>query len=207
MVTVIGSVLAIDNEAPGYDTRSFVISTSAYDGPTTGPIQFSVTCFLENTKRWLKVKTPQPGALLSVTAKVAGRTARTNQLALRVLDITYLPRPASAPVTSTPEAISPSKRSCRWEGRAGPFIPSKKLRTADLPDAVERSLVGSDSSISTRYTPSPPSADTILVTPSTPPYPSTDSSYEEPPCLDLTRGTDEDPRPHHARQLPKKYAD
>jgi hypothetical protein len=52
----------------------------------------STACFLENTKRWQNVKAPPSGAFLSIAAKVVGRTRDTNLLALRVLDLAYLPR-------------------------------------------------------------------------------------------------------------------
>lgn len=122
MVTVIGSVLSpSDNTSDPSEPRRFTIETSVYDALKASSVPFSVTCFFENTKRWQKVRTPSPGALLSITAKVAGRTTDTNQLALRVLDLAYMPRPAQAPpATPTPTATPPSKRSARWEGRATP---------------------------------------------------------------------------------------
>jgi hypothetical protein len=51
LIIITGSILTIDNETPEYNTRSFVISISAYDRPIISPIQFSVTYFLKNTKR------------------------------------------------------------------------------------------------------------------------------------------------------------
>ncbi|KAH8661070.1 hypothetical protein BGZ61DRAFT_301742, partial [Ilyonectria robusta] len=92
MVTVIGSVPSpSDNTSDPSEPRRFTIETSVYDASKASPVPFSVTCFFENTKRWQKVRTPSPGALLSITAKVAGRTTDTNQLALRVLDLAYMP--------------------------------------------------------------------------------------------------------------------
>ncbi|KAL8366220.1 hypothetical protein RB595_004810 [Gaeumannomyces hyphopodioides] len=89
IVTVIGSVRASDDGCPEPSgPRHFTVETSVYDALKAAPVQFSVACFLENTRRWQKVKTPPLGAFLSVTAKVAGRTAHTNRLALRVLDLT-----------------------------------------------------------------------------------------------------------------------
>lgn len=92
MVTVIGSVPAAseDTDDPS-EPRRFTIETSVYDASKASPVTFSVACFLENTKRWQKVKTPSTGALLSITAKVAGRTTDTNRLALRVLDLALPP--------------------------------------------------------------------------------------------------------------------
>ncbi|KAK3391198.1 hypothetical protein B0H63DRAFT_520392 [Podospora didyma] len=86
--------------------------------------QFSVVYFLKNTKCWQKVKTLPSGAFLSVTAKLAGRTVDTNRLALRVLDLAYLPRPNSGAAMPTPTTTLPSKRS-RWDDRAPSSTPSK----------------------------------------------------------------------------------
>ena len=127
MVTVIGSVISCsDNSPESAESRRFTLESSVYDASKTAPAQFSVDCFFQSTKRWLKVKTPPPGTFLSVVAKVAGRTATNNHLALRVLDLTYLPRPASAAAPTTPVTTPASKRSGRWEGRTAPATPSKK---------------------------------------------------------------------------------
>jgi len=132
MVTVIGFVpLRTDNSLDPSEPRHFTIETSVYDASKAAPAHFSVVCFLEDTKRWRKVKTPASGALLTVTAKIAGRTRDTNLLALRVLDLAYLPRPASAP-TPTPTDTPPSKRSDRWRGRVpSTSTPSKRPRISD----------------------------------------------------------------------------
>ena len=129
MVTIVSSVPPQDNTSLNpSDLHRFTLETSMFNTSNAPLAQFSVTCFLENTKRWQRVKTPPPGAFLSVTAKVAGRTTDTNRLALRVVDLAYLPRPASATATAapTPTATPPSKRSNRWEGRAGLSTPSKR---------------------------------------------------------------------------------
>ncbi|KAK4206744.1 plasma-membrane choline transporter-domain-containing protein [Rhypophila decipiens] len=84
MVSVIGSVPSGGtNSTDPSEPRHFIVETSVYDASKAAPVQFSVSCFLEDTKRWEKVKTPQSGAFLSVTAKLAGRTTDTNHLALR----------------------------------------------------------------------------------------------------------------------------
>jgi len=128
MVTIIGSVrtpaeVLLDLT----DLRHFTLETSVYDASKAAPVQFEVTCFLENTKRWQKVKTPPSGSFLSITAKVVGRITQTSHLAVRVLDLTYLPRPGSATGAATP-ATTPSKRPGRWDGRAVSTTPSKKPR-------------------------------------------------------------------------------
>ncbi|CVL08150.1 uncharacterized protein FMAN_14188 [Fusarium mangiferae] len=112
--------------------RCFAVETPVYDTSKPVPVAFSVACFLENTKRWQKVKIPPSGAFLSITAKVAGRTIDTNQLALRALDPAYLPRPAAVPMaTPTPSSTPTSKRSERWVGRAPPSTPSKRQRGSE----------------------------------------------------------------------------
>ncbi|KAF2183352.1 hypothetical protein K469DRAFT_583140, partial [Zopfia rhizophila CBS 207.26] len=79
MATVIGSVLSRnDNSLDPSKLRHFTVETSVYDTSKAAPVQFLVVCFLENTNRWKKVKTPLSGTFLSVTAKVAGRTAGMN---------------------------------------------------------------------------------------------------------------------------------
>lgn len=132
MVTVIGSVRPRTDTLPDSSSpRHFSLETSVYDSSKAAPVQFTVTCFFEDTRRWHKVKTPPSGTFLCVTAKVAGRTTNTNQLALRILDLAYLPKHASALPVSSPTATPPSKRSGRWEGRAPPSTPSKRPRISD----------------------------------------------------------------------------
>ncbi|KAH8653044.1 hypothetical protein BGZ61DRAFT_277385, partial [Ilyonectria robusta] len=92
MVAVIGSVSPrSDNPSDPSEPRRFTLETSVYDTTKAAPVPFWVACFLQNTKRWEKVKIPVAGDLLSITAKVADRTTDTNQLALRVLNLAYLP--------------------------------------------------------------------------------------------------------------------
>ncbi|KAL8325259.1 hypothetical protein RB597_008495 [Gaeumannomyces tritici] len=212
MVTVIGSVRTGDDGSPEPSgSRYFTVETSVYDTSRAAPVQFAVTCFLENTRRWQKVKTPPSGAFLSVTAKVAGRTAHTNRLALRVLDLTYLPRPPSAaPVsTSTPTPTPPSKRSSRWEGRAGPSTPSKRPRVSDPANepanpsdsdttAPEIAQTGHDP----LHTENSPGSASVPAPPPTAARPG-DSLLSSVRPLTSESG----PRPHRSRHLPKKYAD
>ncbi|KAK3364011.1 hypothetical protein B0T25DRAFT_443757 [Lasiosphaeria hispida] len=134
MVSIIGSVPCSEsNSVDPSEPCHFIVETSIYEASKAAPVQFSVACFLENTKRWEKVKTPPAGAFLGVTAKLAGRTVDTNRLALQVLDLTYLPRPNSGTAMPTPTTTPPSKRS-RWDGRAPSSTPSKKPRTSKLVD-------------------------------------------------------------------------
>ncbi|KAH8656736.1 hypothetical protein BGZ61DRAFT_372105 [Ilyonectria robusta] len=75
MVTITGSVSARSDDPPDpSEPRRFTLETSVYDTSKAAPVPFSVACFLQNTKRWEKVKIPAAGDLLSITAKVAGRT-------------------------------------------------------------------------------------------------------------------------------------
>ncbi|KAH8747981.1 hypothetical protein F5883DRAFT_697797 [Diaporthe sp. PMI_573] len=145
--------------------RCFTIDTSVNDASKAGPVHFSALCFLEDTKRWEKVKTPSVGALLSITAKIAGRTAEENLLALRILDLGYLPRPASTAPVTTPVSAPPSKRAARWDGRA-PATPSKKA--CDLDQLGEPSISRSSPPESTAVGPTSPFGSTPLSGPLSP---------------------------------------
>src|SRR5438045_4355919 len=127
MITVIGFV-GIRNDDPLKlaEPRSFLLETSVYDNMKSGPTSFSVVCFFETTRRWQNVKIPPSDSLITVTAKIAGHMADTNQLALRVLDLLYLLKPS--PKTATPSSSTTpiSKRPNRWDGRADSTTPSKK---------------------------------------------------------------------------------
>ncbi|KAL8284674.1 hypothetical protein RB594_003660 [Gaeumannomyces avenae] len=210
MVTVVGSVRTGDDSCPEPSgPRHFTVETSVYDASTAAPVQFSVACFLENTRRWQKVKTPPSGAFLIVTAKIAGRTAHTNRLALRVLDLTYLPRPPSAAPASTPTPTPPSKRSSRWEGRAGPSTPSKRPRVSE---SANEPVNPSD-----RDTTPPEMSQTehgLLCTGNSPdsasvpaPPPTAARPGDSPLSSARPLTSESGPRPHRSRHLPKKYAD
>jgi hypothetical protein len=111
--------------------------------------------FFETGKRWQKVKIPSSGFYVGVTAKIVGRTSDTNFLALRVLDLSYLPR-SSSTTTSTPSSTSTptSKRSSRWDGRVDSSTPSKRMRKSD-------SIAGSSNRLEKNST--------IIADPHTPP--------------------------------------
>ncbi|KAK9438541.1 hypothetical protein VB005_08102 [Metarhizium brunneum] len=210
MVTVIGFVPpCTDNSLDPSEPRHFTIETSVYDASKAAPAHFSVVCFLEGTKRWKKVKTPASGALLSVTAKIAGRTRDTNLLALRVLDLAYLPRPASAPMP-TPTDTPPSNRSDRWRGPVpSTSTPSKRPRISDpaneaanpsdrnttLPDASSSALVFPHSELTTE----PISAPTSPTTTADP--------EESSPTPGLPLVSDGGARPRRNRHPPKKWVD
>jgi hypothetical protein len=133
MVTIIGTVgTRCDDPHDHFQLRHFEIQTSAYDPSKATSIQFSTICFFETGERWQKVKIPSSGSYVGVTAKIVGRTSDTNFLALRVLDLSYLPRSGST-TTSIPSSTSTptSKRSSRWDGRVDSSTPSKRMRKSD----------------------------------------------------------------------------
>lgn len=95
---------------------------------------FLLHAILEAEGRWENMIVPNTGSFVSVTAKVVGRTS-TNQLAVRVLDLTYLPKPPSHNTPATPS--NAKKRQDRWGGRAQ-SSPSKKPRSlTSSQDSVE----------------------------------------------------------------------
>lgn len=211
MVTIIGFVPSRNDKTPDFpEARCFAVETSVYDTSKAAPVAFSVACFLENTKRWQRVKIPPAGAFLSVTAKVAGRTTDANQLALRVLDLAYLPKPASVPTaTPTPSSTPTLKRSARWEGRAAPSTPSKRRRGsegASLAGSSYKNPLPQSTEGRSHVLIAEGSPDSSANPPSNPPSPSTmadagDSSITLHPFPGPDGGT----RPHRNRHPPKKY--
>ncbi|KAK3371657.1 hypothetical protein B0T24DRAFT_556008 [Lasiosphaeria ovina] len=209
MVSIIGSVPSSEsNSVDPSEPRHFMVETSVYDAAKAAPIQFSVVCFLETTKRWEKVKTPSSGAFLSVTAKLAGRTIDTNRLALRVLDLTYLPRPNSGTAMPTPATTPPSKRS-RWDGRAPSSTPSKKPRTSKL---VEGSATPSNRNTTppeaTHAGTNLPATGEMAESPFVASSPSTAANHEESSVNSIPPlNSDNGARPHRSRHPPRKYAE
>jgi hypothetical protein len=100
MVTITGSVGTRSGESlDQFELRHFELQTSVYDTSQAKPARFSVVCYFESGKRWQKVKVPSSGSNINVTAKIVGRTAKSNRLALRVLDLSYLPKQSTTPAT------------------------------------------------------------------------------------------------------------
>lgn len=89
----------------------------------------SLICYFSSGKRWEKAKVPNTGSYVSVTTKVVGRTTKENHLAVRILDMSYIPKSFSTPVSSpaSTQSIS-SKQSNRWSGCVESVTPSKKIR-------------------------------------------------------------------------------
>jgi hypothetical protein len=152
-----------------------------------------------------------PGALLSITAKIAGRTTDSNQLALRVLDLAYLPKPAPVLTAApTPSSTPTSKRSARWEGRAAPSTLSKRRRDSDSTASYENKLPQPEQdysrlSIAEERMKSSPSASASAS--ANLPSPSTVADAEGS-CVTLapSPGPDGGARPHRSRHPPKKYS-
>ena len=138
MVTVFGAVKPSTNDFDPSQPRRFTLDTSTYCPSKSGPIQFSVVCFLENTRRWENVKIPQPGSSLHVVAKLAGRTKDSNSPALRVLNLTVQfglhafptgPHTALKPMGGS---TTPSKRPRTMEPQP---TPPQSTSTPDLPQS------------------------------------------------------------------------
>ncbi|KAH7146660.1 hypothetical protein B0J13DRAFT_664142 [Dactylonectria estremocensis] len=153
-------MLISTNTSDPSEPRRFTVETSMYDASKASPVPFFIAYFFKNTKRWQKVRTPSPRALLSITAKVAGRTTDTNQLALRVLDLAYMPRPAQAPsATPTPTATPPSKRQRVSEGASDVAEPSYGNPTSQEATGGRLHLLHIVDSV--KASPNPPSPLTI----------------------------------------------
>jgi hypothetical protein len=130
-VTIMGSVgTHCDDPLAESELRHWELQTAVYDGPKRPPIQFSVACFFESGRRWEKTKTPSSGSYISVTAKIVGRIVKTNHLALRVLDFSFLPKPSSTAPNQMSTSTPASKRSDRWDRRTDSSSPLKKMRTS-----------------------------------------------------------------------------
>jgi hypothetical protein len=127
MLTVMGCV-GYRNDEPIEQSglRHFELQTSVYDPPKDAPFNFSVMCYFSDNKLWENFKVPKTGSYVSVIAKVVGRSTKGNCLAVRILDMSYIPGSFSTPVplpASTPSTSS--KREARWDGRVESTTPSK----------------------------------------------------------------------------------
>ncbi len=140
MVTVIGFIYIIDNSSKSSTSYHFTIEMSIYDVSKSVPVQFSMTCFLENIKCWQKVKTPLSGIFL---IKIVSYTADTNHLALQVLDLIYLLKPALAAAIPILTVIPLSIWSNRWKGWADLFTPFKRPCISDSTNDPIEDLINS----------------------------------------------------------------
>jgi hypothetical protein len=126
MLTVMGCV-GYRNAEPRSGLRHFELQTSVYDLSKAAPFNFSVMCYFSSGKRWENFKVPNTGSFVSMAAKVVGRTTKENRLAVRILDISYTPRPFDTPGSPLPSTPSTSsKRESRWGGRIESTTSSKR---------------------------------------------------------------------------------
>jgi hypothetical protein len=158
MVTIVGSIGTCYNKPFGqFQLPYFELKTSAYNPSQAAPVQFSVFCFFEKGRRWQNVKMPSSGSYVCVTAKIVGCTAESNCLAIRVLDLSYLPKSTSTMTPPTPDSTSTptSKRTSRWDGRVDSSTLSKRMRNSDTESGFADNLEESSAQIAETapYTP------------------------------------------------------
>src|SRR5438552_1455276 len=102
--------------------RHFELKTSVFDPSTKAPFDFSIMCYFSRSELSKNVEVTT-GQYVSVTAKVVGRSTRENRLAVRILDLSYLPRSFDTPA-SPPSASS--KRDDRWVRNVESTTPPKR---------------------------------------------------------------------------------
>jgi hypothetical protein len=219
MIGSIG-VRSTDDPLEQFDLRHFELQTSVYDTSKSAPIQFSVVCFFENGRRWQKVKIPSSGSYIGVTAKIVGRTTETNCLALRVLDLAYLPR--STDTTTSAPNLTPtptSKRSNRWVGRVDSSTPTKKQKLETEAKPADSSEDNSTTMAQTTpHTPTGSEKDDLQLDATglehlnDSPSPHHDLHYPEPTDLGLSSASsipsqpsDSGSRPQRIRRRPKTF--
>lgn len=107
----------------------------------------SLICYFSSGKCWEKVKEPNTGSYVSMTTKVVGRTTKENHLAVRILDMSYIPKPFSTPVSSPASIQSTSSKHPNRRSRVESATPSKKIRysapemqSPRTPPAIETEL-------------------------------------------------------------------
>ncbi|KAK1503164.1 uncharacterized protein CCOS01_17063 [Colletotrichum costaricense] len=116
--------------------RNFELRTSVYDTSKGDIVNFSIFCYFANTRRWEHMVVPSSSSFVSVTGKFVGCTP-SNQLAVRILDVTYLPKiTPSSPLFyllcrfNFPQASKPSE----WSRR---LSPTKMSRMQSSMDSVQ----------------------------------------------------------------------
>lgn len=140
LVTVIGFVGP--KKVASASLRHFQLQTSVYEPSTSKGVEFSIFCFLASGRRWENFVMPNAGSCVSITAKVVGRVETENCLAVRMLDMSYIPTSsyAQANVVSPAQPVTPSGRANRWANRVKSATPSKTTHTsASEDDNVTRS--------------------------------------------------------------------
>lgn len=142
MITVMGFVGCRNAEpADAFSLRHFELQTSVYDPFNPKSAEFSIFCFFSHGKRWENVAVPSTGSCVSVAAKLVGRVTTENCLAVRILDMSYVPLSSFSPATlPSPAQSTPSKGANRWANRVASVTPSKKMRlSVSEDDTVIRS--------------------------------------------------------------------
>ncbi|KXH62495.1 hypothetical protein CNYM01_14036 [Colletotrichum nymphaeae SA-01] len=179
--------------------RNFELRTSVYDTSRGDIVNFSIFCYFANTKRWEHMVVPSSSSSVSVTGKLVGCTP-SNQLAVRILDVTYLPKttPSSHSPTSSADSTS-VKRQSRWSGRAD-STPTKKSRMQSSMDSVQDDTEMIPIDKSDTMTPTPTTQDDTCQVPRHLDSPSSDTeSKETTSTISLLPAT----RPQRHRQPPK----
>jgi hypothetical protein len=97
--------------------------------------------------------------LTSIHSLTVGVSAKSQCLALRVLDVAYLPKSSTAAVTSSSTSTLTTKRSNRWSSRVD-STPSKRMRISE-PDERHANDSGSPSH-TCQVSPSPTPGDRNL---------------------------------------------
>jgi|SRR5579871_2459054 len=211
MVTIIGFVKERKTESANESSlRHFEVRTSVYDpwNPPSNSTEFSVVCFVPNTKRWEKTPIPSIGACVSLTAKVVGYVVKKHCLALCLLDISYISSPSkSSPIkmsaqSSTSDPSTPTrgtKRPNRWSQRVDSTTP-KKIRSS-APD--EGSITPSGPSNSSLQ-----AVESTLHSPVTIPGDSSPHTQSSAAHIDLTEARSlSDERPQRNRRPTAKMMD
>lgn len=90
-VTIVG--LVGRSQSPPLQTatalRSFELKASVWDAAAKS-VSFTITCFFPQSRRWENTKSPNRGALVSVTGEVIGVTEREEQLCVLLQAFDYI---------------------------------------------------------------------------------------------------------------------
>lgn len=100
--------------------RSFELKASVWDQAVKS-LPFNITCFFPSTRRWENTKSPNRGALVSVTGEIIGVTEREEQLCVLIQSFDYIS-------TRGTEAATNDQR--QMADGAGPSTPKKNKWTS-----------------------------------------------------------------------------